>query len=68
RYNLPEGATQASIAIYSTGGSVVRIIPIDATAKSGSITLYASDLAKGINVYNLTANGVVLGSRKLVNP
>jgi hypothetical protein len=68
RYSLPEGATQASIAVYSTGGSVSKIIPLDAKAKSGSITLYASDLAKGINVYNLTANGVVLGSKKMINP
>ncbi|MDR0349185.1 MAG: tail fiber domain-containing protein [Tannerella sp.] len=68
RYSLPEGATQASIAIYSIGGSAVKIIPVDAYAKSGSITLYASDLAKGINVYKLTANGIVLGSRKMINP
>lgn len=68
RYSLPEGATQASIVIYSITGSVVKIIPINAGAKSGSITLYASDLAKGINVYNLTANGVVLGSKRMINP
>jgi hypothetical protein len=67
-YSLPEGATQASIAIYSIGGSAVKIIPVDANAKSGSITLYASDLAKGINVYKLTANGIVLGTKKLINP
>jgi hypothetical protein len=68
RYSLPEGTTQAAIAVYSTGGSVAKIFPIDAGVKSGSITLHASDLAKGVNVYNLTANGIVLGSRKLVNP
>jgi hypothetical protein len=68
RYSLPEGATQAAIAVYSTGGSVAKIIPLDAKVKSGSITLYASDLSKGINVYNLTANGIVLGSRKMINP
>lgn len=68
RYSLPEGATQASIAIYSMSGSVVKIIPVDASEKSGSVTLYASELAKGMNIYNLTANGIVLGSKKLVNP
>ena len=67
RYNLPEGVTQASIVIYSTNGAVVKFIPIDASAKSGSITLYASELAKGLNVYNLTANGVILGSKKMIN-
>lgn len=67
RYSLPEGATQASIAIYSTSGAVVKTIPIDTTVKSGSVTLYASDLAIGINIYNLTANGVVLGSKKMIN-
>ena len=67
KYSLPEGVTQASIVIYSTSGSVIKMIPIDATTKSGSITLHSSDLAKGINIYNLTANGVVLGSKKLTN-
>ena len=52
----------------SITGSVVKVIPIDTKEKSGSITLYASDLAKGINIYNLTANGIVLGSRRMVNP
>jgi hypothetical protein len=46
RYHLPEGVTQATIAVYSTGGSVVKIFPLDAKAKSGSITLSASDLAR----------------------
>jgi hypothetical protein len=68
RYSLPEGATQAAIAVYSTGGSVVKIIPVDAKKKSGSITLYASELAKGMYIYNLTANGIVLGTKRLVNP
>jgi hypothetical protein len=68
RYSLPEGATQADIAVYSIGGSAVKMIPLNAKEKSGSVTLYASDLAKGINVYNLTANGVVLGTRKIINP
>jgi hypothetical protein len=68
RYSLPQGATQAAIAIYSNSGGVSKIIPLDTKARSGSVTLYASDLAKGVNVYNLTANGVLLGSRKLVNP
>jgi hypothetical protein len=68
RYSLPEGATQAAIAIYSTGGSVAKIFPIDAKVKSGSITVSASDLAKGVYVYNLTANGIVLGSKRMINP
>jgi polyhydroxyalkanoate synthesis regulator phasin len=68
KYSLPDGATLASIVIYSNNGSVVKIIPLDANTKSGSITLYASDLAKGINIYNLTANGVLLGSKRIINP
>jgi hypothetical protein len=35
---------------------------------SGSITLSASDLAKGVYVYNLTANGVTLGTKRMINP
>ena len=68
KYNLPEGTTQAAIAIYSTNGSVVKIIPLNVSENNGTITLYASDIAKGINVYRLTANGVLLGSKKLINP
>jgi hypothetical protein len=68
RYSLPEGVTQAAIAVYSINGSAVKIIPLDAKTKSGSITLYASELAKGMYVYSLTANGVVLESRKMINP
>ncbi|MDR0349803.1 MAG: tail fiber domain-containing protein [Tannerella sp.] len=66
RYNLPEGTTKAVIIVYSTSGSIVKTFPLD--AQNGSITLYASDLAKGVYVYNLTANGIVLGSRKMINP
>jgi hypothetical protein len=68
KYNLPEGTTQTSITILSIGGSVIKTIPVDANTGNGSVTLYATDLAKGINVYNLTANGVVLGSRRMINP
>ncbi len=67
-YQLPEGARQASIVVYSTGGAVVKKIPLDASGKSGNITLHASDLAKGINFYRLTVNGAVLSSKKLINP
>ncbi|MDR1503259.1 MAG: T9SS type A sorting domain-containing protein [Prevotella sp.] len=68
RYNLPEGVTQTTIAVYSTGGSVVKIFPLDAKAKSGSITISASDLKKGIYIYNLTANSITLGTRRMINP
>jgi hypothetical protein len=66
RYSLPEGATQAAITVYSIGGSVVKTFPLN--APNGSITLSASDLAKGMYIYNLTANGIVLGSKKMMNP
>jgi hypothetical protein len=68
RYNLPEGVTQAAIAVYSTGGSAVKIFPLDVNAKSGSITISASSLAKGMYIYNLTANGITLGTKKMINP
>ena len=67
-YQLPEGTTQASIAVYSTGGAVVKIIPLNVSGKNGYITLYASDLAKGVNFYRLMVNGAVLSSKKLMNP
>ena len=67
-YRLPEGATRASIVVYSTNGAVVKTIPLDLSGTNGSITLYTSDLAKGVNLYQLTVNEVILGTKKLINP
>jgi len=67
QYSLPEGTNQASITIYSSTGAMVKNIPINANAKKGSITLSSAEFSSGMYVYNLTANGVVLGSRKMIN-
>lgn len=67
-YQLPEGTTQASIVVCSIGGAVVKTMPLNVSEKSGHITLYAADLAKGINFYRLMVNGAVLSSKKLINP
>ena len=67
-YRLPEGAIRASIVVYSTNGAVVKTIPLDLSGTNGSITLYTSDLAKGVNLYQLTVNEVILGTKKLINP
>ena len=67
-YRLPEGATRASIVVYSTNGAVVKTIPLDLSGTNGSITLHTSDLAKGVNLYQLTVNEVILGTKKLINP
>ena len=68
RYSLPEGTTQAFISVYGASGAPVKTFPIDVKKKNDSLTLRASDLAKGINVYNLTVNGAILSSKKMVNP
>jgi hypothetical protein len=67
RYSLPEGTNQASITIYSSSGAMAKNIPLNANEKKGSITLSSAELKSGIFIYNLIANGVVLGSRKMVN-
>jgi hypothetical protein len=67
KYSLPEGTTSAAITVYSTSGTVVKTVPLNVNNKSGSITLSSSEFTAGIYVYNLTANGAVLASKKMIN-
>ena len=66
-YTLPEGTTSAAIAFYSINGAQVKNIPLDAHGKKGSITVSSADFASGLHIYKLIANGVVVGTKKLVN-
>ena len=66
-YTLPEGTTSAAIAFYSINGAQVKNIPLDVHDRKGSITVSSADFASGLHIYKLIANGVVVGTKKLVN-
>ena len=66
-YTLPEGTTSAAIAFYSINGTQVKNIPLDVYGRKGSITVSSADFASGLHIYKLIANGVVVGTKKLVN-
>lgn len=66
-YTLPEGTTSAAIALYSINGTQVKNIPLDVHGRKGSITVSSADFASGLHIYKLIANGVVVGTKKLVN-
>ena len=66
-YTLPEGTTSAAIAFYSINGTQVKNIPLDVHGRKGSITVSSADFASGLHIYKLIANGVVVGTKKLVN-
>jgi hypothetical protein len=67
KYNLPEGTTTAAITVYSTSGTVVKTIPLNVNNRSGSIALSSSEFSTGMYIYNLTANGAILDSKKMIN-
>ncbi len=66
-YSLPEGTTSAVISFYSMNGSMVKNVPLDISQRSGSITISSVDFASGLHIYKLTANGVVLDTKKMIN-
>lgn len=66
-YTLPEGTTSAAITFYSINGTQVKNIPLDVHGRKGSITVSSADFASGLHIYKLIANGVVVGTKKLVN-
>lgn len=66
KYRLPEGTVRAAITIYSTGGSVMKYIPLNVNEKNGTVTLSTSEYSPGIYLYTLTVNGAVLDSKKII--
>jgi hypothetical protein len=68
KYSLPGGTARAAITIYSTSGSVVKYIPLNVSEKNGTITLSTSEYSSGIYLYTLTVNGIVLNSKRMINP
>jgi hypothetical protein len=66
KYSLPGGTARAAITVYSTAGSAVEYIPLNVNEKNGTVTLSTSEYASGIYLYTLTANGIILDSKKII--
>lgn len=66
-YSLPEGTTSASISFYSMNGTIIKSIPLNVQERSGSISISSADFTSGLHIYRLIANGIVLGSKKMIN-
>ncbi len=66
-YSLPEGTRSANIIFYSTNGSIVKNVNLNASNKTGNITISSSEFSSGLYVYKLVANGIVLDTKKMIS-
>lgn len=64
QFNLPAGAQDASIQLFTVSGSKLKELPLDPSAKS--ITLNALALQNGIYFYSLVIDGRITKTNKLI--
>ncbi len=63
-FTLPEGATRGELTIYNTTGQLMKSYTVD--NRFGFIIVDDSQFAPGMYYYNLTVNGTVSSSQKMV--
>jgi hypothetical protein len=63
RYELPEGAGDASIYISDLSGKLLKTLP---ATGSGSVQLKGSDLKAGIYAYSLVVDGNIIDTKKFI--
>lgn len=63
-YSLPDGYSDASVRIYNLQGTQVK--KFDLSSPSGEVVLQASELAAGIYIYSLVADGQELSTRRMM--
>ena len=63
-YSLPDGYSDASVRIYNLQGTQVK--KFDLSSPSGEVVLQASELASGIYIYSLVADGQELSTRRMM--
>ena len=63
-YSLPDGFSDASIRIYNLQGTQVK--KFDLSSPFGEVVLQASELAAGIYIYSLVADGQELSTRRMM--
>ncbi|WP_299334827.1 tail fiber domain-containing protein [uncultured Psychroserpens sp.] len=64
RYQLQEGASDASLMVFDMNGRIVREFKL--SNKSGEITINASQIGKGMFIYSLVLNGQELISKRMI--
>ena len=65
KLNVPESTKSAIINIYDQSGKLVKTINLVDRGET-DITVYASDLAEGMFLYSLVADGAVVATRRMV--
>lgn len=63
-FTLPEGASKGELTIFNTEGKMMRTYTVD--NRFGFIMVDDSQFAPGMYYYNLSVNGVVSSSQKMV--
>ncbi len=66
KYEIPDDFETASVLIFDTQGRILRELNITSNNKIGVITVYASDLNKGIYSYSLIVDGKLISTKKMV--
>lgn len=64
RYQLQEGANDASVMVFDMNGRIVKEFKL--SNKSGEITINASQIGKGMFIYSLVQNGQELISKRMI--
>jgi hypothetical protein len=66
RYTLPQICNSAQIMISSTGGKVIRQIPLSVADGASSITIEGSSLPAGIYLYSLICDGKAVNTKRMI--
>jgi hypothetical protein len=66
RYSIPDDVKQAEIIFFDNNGSVIKSILIE-TRGVGQLEVYSSNLSAGTYSYSLVADGISIGTKKMVN-
>ena len=64
-YFIPQDIKQAQLLIYDGMGILIKKVDIK-TKGSGSITLYGSNLRKGLYSYGIIADGKLIDTKKMI--
>ena len=65
-YSLPSGVGAAFCQIYTLNGNIVTAISLPAAQGRSQVQVNTSQLAQGMYIYSLVADGKVLDTKKLV--
>ncbi|MEA1898958.1 MAG: tail fiber domain-containing protein [Bacteroidota bacterium] len=65
KYLLPEEVRSASIYIYNMQGNQIKNIPVHSRGKATE-TIYGSDLAAGMYLYTLIADGKEVSTKRMI--